>query len=250
MIFPARFCRLPPGRWHLCPFNSAKFCQIGIRRQQEPPQNGLRTDGFTHVPSLFRQPPTGLPPQSLFPGNPNRASRPFLGVARRPLLPFRHAPHRSPPWCGRPAPEDILMTDIRVLLVDDETDFLETLLKRLHKRHLDAVGAISGEEAIATLGHAPFDVVVLDVRLPGIDGVETLRRIKQQHPLVEVILLTGHANMEVAVKGMELGAFDYLMKPVDLDDLLYKLQDAVAKKEIQEEKIRQIQEKMKQEPET
>jgi len=66
---------------------------------------------------------------------------------------------------------------------------------------------------------------------------------------VEVILLTGHANMEVAVEGMELGAFDYLMKPVDLDDLLYKLQDALAKKELQQEKIRQMQENMKNEPE-
>jgi len=141
------------------------------------------------------------------------------------------------------------MTDFRVLLVDDEVDFLETLLKRLQKRHLDAVGAKSGEEALAALESAPFDAVVLDVRMPGIDGVETLRRIKQQHPLVEVILLTGHANMEVAVEGMELGAFDYLMKPVDLDDLLYKLQDALAKKELQQEKIRQMQEKMKNEPE-
>jgi len=141
------------------------------------------------------------------------------------------------------------MTDFRVLLVDDEVDFLETLLKRLQKRHLDAVGAKSGEEALAALESASFDAVVLDVRMPGIDGVETLRRIKQQHPLLEVILLTGHANMEVAVEGMELGAFDYLMKPVDLDDLLYKLQDALAKKELQQEKIRQMQENMKNEPE-
>ena len=141
------------------------------------------------------------------------------------------------------------MTDFRVLLVDDEVVFLETLLKRLQKRHLDAVGAKSGEEALAALESASFDAVVLDVRMPGIDGVETLRRIKQQHPLLEVILLTGHANMEVAVEGMELGAFDYLMKPVDLDDLLYKLQDALAKKELQQEKIRQMQENMKNEPE-
>lgn len=89
----------------------------------------------------------------------------------------------------------------------------------------------------------PVDVVVLDVRLTGIDGVETLRRIKQKWPLIEVILLTGHANMEVAVEGMELGAFDYLIKPVDMDELLYKMQDAHKKKAIQEEKIRQMQRK-------
>jgi len=135
------------------------------------------------------------------------------------------------------------MTDFRVLLVDDETDFLETLVKRLTKRHLDVAGVESGESALTALEATPVDVVVLDVRLPGIDGVETLRRIKQTSPLIEVILLTGHANMEVAVQGMELGAFDYLIKPVDIDDLLYKMQDAYKKKAIQEEKIRQMQEK-------
>ncbi len=135
------------------------------------------------------------------------------------------------------------MTDFRVLLVDDETDFLETLVKRLTKRNLDVAGVESGESALAALEAAPVDVVVLDVRLPGIDGVETLRRIKQTSPLIEVILLTGHANMEVAVEGMELGAFDYLIKPVDIDELLYKMQDAGKKKAIQEEKIRQMQEK-------
>ena len=135
------------------------------------------------------------------------------------------------------------MTDFRVLLVDDETDFLETLVKRLTKRNLDVAGVESGESALTALEATPVDVVVLDVRLPGIDGVETLRRIKQTSPLIEVILLTGHANMEVAVQGMELGAFDYLIKPVDIDELLYKLQDAYKKKAIQEEKIRQMQEK-------
>ncbi len=135
------------------------------------------------------------------------------------------------------------MTDFRVLLVDDETDFLETLVKRLAKRNLDVQGAESGESALAAMEAKPVDVVVLDVRLTGIDGVETLRRIKQKWPLIEVILLTGHANMEVAVEGMELGAFDYLIKPVDMDELLYKMQDAHKKKAIQEEKIRQMQRK-------
>jgi DNA-binding NtrC family response regulator len=133
------------------------------------------------------------------------------------------------------------MTDCRVLLVDDETDFLETLVKRLQKRNTAVSGVQSGTEALDLLEREDFDVVVLDVRMPGMDGIETLREIRKRFPLVEVVLLTGHANMEVAVEGMELGAFDYLMKPVDLDELLYKVQDAHKKKTIQEAKIRQLQ---------
>ncbi len=133
------------------------------------------------------------------------------------------------------------MTDCRVLLVDDETDFLETLVKRLQKRNTAVAGAQSGTEALDLLEREDFDVVVLDVRMPGMDGIETLREIRKRFPLVEVVLLTGHANMEVAVEGMEIGAFDYLMKPIDLDELLYKVQDAHKKKTIQEAKIRQLQ---------
>jgi DNA-binding NtrC family response regulator len=80
------------------------------------------------------------------------------------------------------------------------------------------------------LSESPSDVVVLDVKMPDMDGIETLRRIKKIAPSVEVVMLTGHANVEVAMQGMELGAFDYLMKPIDIDDLLYKLQDAFKKK--------------------
>jgi YesN/AraC family two-component response regulator len=83
--------------------------------------------------------------------------------------------------------------------------------------------------------------VVLDVRMPGMDGIQTLRAIKRDHPLLEVILLTGHANLEIAREGMQLGAFDYLMKPIDLDELLYKLEDAYQKKSIQEHKIKSIE---------
>jgi YesN/AraC family two-component response regulator len=84
-------------------------------------------------------------------------------------------------------------------------------------------------------------VVVLDVRMPGMDGIQTLRAIKRDHPLLEVILLTGHANLEIAKEGMQLGAFDYLMKPIDLDELLYKLEDAYQKKSIQQHKIKNIE---------
>ena len=122
------------------------------------------------------------------------------------------------------------MDEMSVLVVDDEKDFLDVLTKRLRKRKLNLSVAHSGEEAIQIVGSVPLDVVVLDMRMPGMDGLETLREIKKINPAIEVIMLTGHANVETAVEGMELGAFDYLMKPVDFDELLYKLQDAYTKK--------------------
>jgi len=118
------------------------------------------------------------------------------------------------------------MEDFRVLVVDDEEEFLNLLVKRLKQREMDVHGVLSGEEAIATIREKPVDVVVLDVRMPGMDGIETLKEIKKIDPLVEVIILTGYANTDVAVEVMELGAFDYLIKPMDLDDLIYKIQDA------------------------
>jgi len=132
------------------------------------------------------------------------------------------------------------MNDFRVLFVDDEVDFLDTLLKRMRKRRVNVSGVKSGEDALAWLSDNPADVVVLDVRMPGMDGIETLKAIKKFNPLVEIIMLTGHANLEVARKGMELGAFDYLMKPIDIDELLYKVQDACKKKSIQQQKIKNI----------
>jgi len=132
--------------------------------------------------------------------------------------------------------------EFSVLLVDDEREFLETLLKRLLKRRIKVTGANSGEEALKILKESPPDVVVLDVRMEGMDGIQTLREIKKIKPLVEVIMLTGHANLEVAVEGMEVGAFDYLMKPTDVDELLYKLEDAFKRKKIQEQKIRRLEE--------
>jgi DNA-binding NtrC family response regulator len=125
-----------------------------------------------------------------------------------------------------------------VLLVDDEVEFLETLVKRLKRRNLAVTGVTSGEAALEVLGRLPVDVVVLDVKMPGMDGLTALREIKKRVPLVEVIMLTGHASMEVAIEGMEQGAFDYLMKPMDIDELLYKLQDAYKKKTLHEERIK------------
>jgi len=131
------------------------------------------------------------------------------------------------------------MNAFKVLFVDDEIDFLETLKKRMKKRGMDVSGSGSGEEALQLLDDKQVDVVVLDVKMPGMDGIEVLREIKKRYPLIEVIMLTGHASVEVAIEGMELGAFDYLMKPMDIDELLYKLQDAYKKKFIHERKIRE-----------
>jgi DNA-binding NtrC family response regulator len=133
------------------------------------------------------------------------------------------------------------VSDFRVLFVDDETDFRETLIKRMQKRGVAAFGVPSGGEALSWLQQQAADIVVLDVRMPGMDGIQTLRAIKRDHPLLEVILLTGHASLEIAREGMQLGAFDYLMKPIDIDELLYKLEDAYQKKTIQQHKIRSIE---------
>ncbi len=126
------------------------------------------------------------------------------------------------------------MDNMSILLVDDEKDFLDVLAKRLRKRQLNLITNNSGEEAISTIKSTPVDIVVLDMKMPEMDGLQTLRAIKAIKPAVEVIMLTGHADAEAAVEGMELGAFDYLIKPVDIDELLYKLQDAFTKKSMSE----------------
>jgi DNA-binding NtrC family response regulator len=135
----------------------------------------------------------------------------------------------------------IALNGIKLLLVDDEVEFMQTLMRRMKKRHVDVAGVNSGEEALAYLSENAIDVVVLDVKMPGMDGIETLREIKKVMPITEVIMLTGHANLEVAVEGMEIGAFDYLMKPINIDDLLYKIQDAYKKKTLHEQKIQSMQ---------
>ncbi len=140
------------------------------------------------------------------------------------------------------------MDEFNVLFVDDEVDFLETLLKRMKKRQLNASGVNSGEAAVAYLQDHAVDIVVLDVRMPGMDGIETLKNIKKISPLTEVVMLTGHACLEIAREGMEAGAFDYLMKPINIDELLYKLQDAYQKKSIQQEKIQRLEEVMTARP--
>ena len=127
-----------------------------------------------------------------------------------------------------------------ILLVDDEAPFVETMTKRLTKRDLNVITAFSGEEALERLNnHRNTDVVILDVKMPGMDGIETLSKIRNKFPLTEVIMLTGHATVESAIEGMKLGAFDYLMKPCELEQLMAKVQEAAKKKRDHEEKIRE-----------
>lgn len=129
------------------------------------------------------------------------------------------------------------MTSAFVMLVDDEVGFVETMTKRLSKRQLLVLPAYSGREALEKLEKNSVDVVILDVKMPGMDGIATLREIKKVHPLVEVIMLTGHATVETAVEGMRLGAFDYLMKPCEIEELLAKVNEAKEKKSRHEQKI-------------
>ena len=127
-----------------------------------------------------------------------------------------------------------------VLLVDDEEPFVETMTKRLSKRDLKIITTFSGEEALEILNkNRNTDVVILDVKMPGLNGIETLEKIRNQFPLMEVIMLTGHATVESAIEGMKLGAFDYLMKPCEIEQLLTKVQEAAKKKRNHEEKIRE-----------
>ncbi|MFA4915815.1 MAG: response regulator [Syntrophales bacterium] len=132
------------------------------------------------------------------------------------------------------------MMKTTVMLVDDEVPFVDTMTKRLDKRGLDIVAAYNGNEALQQLkANDNVDVVILDVKMPGMDGVETLREIKRAHPLVEVIMLTGHATVETGIEGMKLGAFDYLVKPCDIDQLMKKVGEAKSRKSAHEEKILQ-----------
>ena len=130
------------------------------------------------------------------------------------------------------------MNHIKLLLVDDEKPFLDTLTKRLEKREINISAVYSGKDALAELEkNKTIDVVILDVKMPGMDGIQTLVEIKKSFPLVEVIMLTGHATVETAIDGMKLGAFDYLMKPCDIDVLIDKAREALEKKRKHEEKI-------------
>jgi len=130
------------------------------------------------------------------------------------------------------------MEKLKLMIVDDEERFLSTTEKLLQKKGVDVVTASSGAEALEKLRAHSVHVVILDVKMPGMDGVATLREIKRQFPMVEVIMLTGHATVESAVEGLKTGAVDYLMKPADLDQILEKANDAFTRRIGIEEKIR------------
>lgn len=127
------------------------------------------------------------------------------------------------------------MENIRVMLVDDEERFLKTTNKLLSRKGYHVVTASSGIEALPIIASQDFDVVVLDIRMPGIDGLQALREIKKLKSGIEVILLTGHASVDTAVDGLRLGAYDFLLKPCDIDELCLKI-DAAHERKVEREK--------------
>ena len=126
----------------------------------------------------------------------------------------------------------------RILIVDDEEDFANTLAERMNIRGYDVLVSFNGDDALEKIKHYLLDVVILDVAMPGRDGIEVLREIKTLKPLVEVIMLTGHATVETAIEGMKSGAIDYLMKPCETEDLIKKIDTAFQRKSSHEERIR------------
>jgi DNA-binding NtrC family response regulator len=128
----------------------------------------------------------------------------------------------------KPVAEEI--KEMRMLIVDDEERFLYATEKLLNTKGYDVSTASSGEQCLDILETGHIHVVILDIRMPGMDGLETLKRIKQNHPLVEVILLTGHATVEAAVEGLKCGASDFLMKPISISDLLERANSAFSRR--------------------
>lgn len=124
------------------------------------------------------------------------------------------------------------MKKTRVLVVDDERDFLDLFVNRFKKRNLDVWGVEGGMDALEFMQENEVDVVVLDVKMPGMDGLETLKEIKKRYGDVEVIMLTGHGSVESGLKGMENGAYDYIMKPFQIDDLLVRINKARERREL------------------
>lgn len=119
------------------------------------------------------------------------------------------------------------MQKTRVLVVDDEKMFLETLVERLVSRGFDALGVTDGKDCLELMSRESFEVVVLDLKLASVSGLEILREIKKRWPATEVLMLTGHASAETGIDGLKLGAFDYLIKPAPMQELVRKIYQAV-----------------------
>ena len=130
---------------------------------------------------------------------------------------------------------------IKLLLVDDEKDFIESLAERLELREFDVKTALNGDDAVNLINKNGFDVIVLDVKMPGKSGIETLKEIKNINQLSQVIMLTGHATVESAIQGMKLGAYDYIMKPTVTEDLIDLIKKAYKIVEEQKERIRRAE---------
>ncbi|MBA4392642.1 MAG: two-component system response regulator [Desulfobacca sp.] len=127
------------------------------------------------------------------------------------------------------------MKKARVLIVDDEEAFANNIAKLISKRGYDIQAVYNGQSAINALDEGDFDVIILDLKMPGLDGLSTLKIIKGKKPSVEVIILTGHGSMDSGIDGIQLGAFDFLMKPVRFDDLYEKVRQAFQRKLVHEE---------------
>jgi DNA-binding NtrC family response regulator len=130
---------------------------------------------------------------------------------------------------------------IKVLLVDDEKDFIESLAERLELRDFNVTTALNGNDALILVQKNDYDVIVLDVKMPDKDGIETLKEIKNIKQLPQVIMLTGHATVETAIQGMKMGAFDYIMKPTVTEDLIELINKAYRIVEEQKERIRRAE---------
>jgi len=119
---------------------------------------------------------------------------------------------------------------IRLLLVDDEEGYVNVLANRLSRRGMDVQKALSGNQALHRVRNQDFDVVILDLKMEGMDGLEVLQIFKQMDENMEVIMLTGHGSQAAAQDGLTIGAFDYLMKPCELDELITKIRQAYTHK--------------------
>lgn len=183
-------------------------------------------------------------------GNISVDSEPGMGTTFHVRIPWQKHEER-PKGASAPiteegpeqesAPTAMVSAPTVVLLVDDEVPFVEALRKRLAKREMEVLTAFSGEEALRELQRKrDVDIVLLGVKMPGMDGIETLREIKAIRPLVEVILLSADTTVESAIEGIKLGAFDYLLKPCDMGQLLDQIEKARRRKRRQEQKIMEV----------
>ena len=130
---------------------------------------------------------------------------------------------------------------IKLLVVDDEKQFSDVLSKRLKLQGFEVATVFNGEEAVQMVQQQEFDVVILDVLMPGKSGIDTLKEIKKINPLIHIIMLTGHARIDTAIEGMELGAYDYLIKPTEIDELVEKIRLANTHKTAMEERTHHAQ---------